>query len=406
MSSTGTTRPRGGFSPMVMIAIILVGVFSFAAFVTLSAFAPELATGRDGRAHALSQSATGFAGAVQLARASGHEVLVGRRAHDDMRYRSLVVLTPESRLTADEFYNAWGSTTLIVLPKWATGPHPQHPGWVVRMGALDPALFSEMLGEIAPDIKVSQLEGETQPVIQGQPSGAINQLQTITGESLTPIITDEAGRILLARVDRWDRQDMSEVYILSDPDFLNTQGLSDRATARIGMALLETLHHEDQPIIFDVTLNGLGADRSILRMAFEPPFLGATLALALAAGMLGWRSAARAGPGAPSRRAIALGKAALADNAAALLRLTGRERRMGAGYARLVAMQLVEELSGSRRDEAHAVDWLDRLADAHRLPIRYSDLAREAGAARSPMQMLEAARKLHAWRQEIRRATR
>lgn len=403
MSTAEASRPRGGFSPVVMIAIILVGVFSFAAFVTLSAFAPELTTGRDGRAHALSQSATGFAAAVQLARASDHEVYVGRSAHDSLRYQSLVVLTPDFQLTSDELYNTWGSTTLIILPKWATAPDREHRGWVVRLSAFDPALLSEMLAEVAPNVKISQVEGASRPIIQGQTAGAIEQLQTITGEALTPIITDQAGRTILARLDR---DDMTEVYILSDPDFLNTHGLADRDTARIGMAILETLHQEDQPIIFDVTLNGLGADRGIMRMAFEPPFLGATLALALAAALLGWRAASRAGPGAPTRRAIALGKAALADNAAALLRLTGRERRMGASYARLVAMQLVEELSGSRKDETEAVAWLDRLADAHRLHVRYSDLAREANDARNPMQMLEAARKLHAWRQEIRRATR
>jgi hypothetical protein len=382
---------------------VLVGVFSFAAFVTLSAFAPELTTGRDGRAHALSQSATGFAAAVHLTRATGREVYVGRRSHDDLRYRSLVVLTPEQQLTSDDLYNVWGATTLIVLPKWATAPDQRHPGWVVRTAALDPAMFGEMLNDIAPNTKVTQLEGETRPIVQGQTSGAILHLQTITGEALTPIVTDEAGRIVLARLDR---EDMTEVYILSDPDFLNTHGLSDRATARIGMGMLAALHQPDQPIIFDVTLNGLGADRGILRMAFEPPFLGATLALALAAGLLGWRAAARAGPSAPPRRAIALGKAALADNAAALLRLTGRERGMGVAYARLVAMHLVEELSGSRKDETEAVAWLDRLAVVHRLPMRFSELARQAGDARNPMQMLEAARKLHAWTQEIRRATR
>jgi hypothetical protein len=403
MTAAHATRPRSGFSPLVMLAIILVGVFSFAAFVTLSAFAPELSTGRDGRAHALSHSAVGFAGAVQLAGAAGHEVYVGRQTHDDLRFQSLVVLTPEFQLTSDEFYNAWGATTLIVAPKWAAGPDPQHRGWVVRLAALDPAMVSEMLSEVAPGIKLTQTEGSSRPTIQGQSVGAIEQLQTLSGDSVTPIVVDDAGRTILARLNR---DDGAHVYVLSDPDFLNTHGLADRGRARIGMSILETLSEPGQTIVFDVTLNGLGADRGILRMAFEPPFLGATIAMALAAGLLGWRAAARAGPAAPTRRAIALGKAALADNAAALLRLTGRERRLAPGYVRVVALQLVEELSGARRDESEAVAWLDRLAAAHRLPVPFSVLAREASEARTPMQMLEAAQKLHAWKQEIRRATR
>lgn len=403
MTAAHVTRPRGGFSPLVMLAIILVGVFSFAAFVTLSAFAPELSTGRDGRAHALSHSAVGYAAAVQLAGAAGHEVHVGRHAHDAVRYQSLVVLTPEYQLTSNDFYNAWGATTLIVAPKWVTGPDPEHRGWVVRVSTLDPTMISEMLGEVAPGIKLTQVDGASRPLVQGQSIGAIEQLQTMSGDGITPIAVDDAGRTILARLNR---DDGASVYILSDPDFLNTHGLADEGRARVAMSMLETLREPEQPIVFDVTLNGLGADRGILRMAFEPPFLGATIAMALAAGLLGWRAAARAGPAAPTRRAIALGKAALADNAAALLRLTGRERRLGPGYVRLVAMQLVEELSGTRRDEADAVAWLDRLAAAHRLPVPFSALAREADEAKTPLQMLDAARKLHAWKQEIRRATR
>jgi hypothetical protein len=403
MTAAHVTRPHGGFSPTVMLAIILVGVFSFAAFVTLSAFAPELSTGRDGRAHALSHSAVGFAGAVQLAGAAGHEVYVGRQAHDELRYESLVVLTPEYQLTTDEFYNAWGATTLIVAPKWATGPDPQHRGWVVRVSALDPAMVGEALDEVAPGVKLTQVDGASRPAIQGQTVGVVEQLQTMSGDGVTPIVVDDAGRTILGRLNR---DDGANVYLLSDPDFLNTHGLADRDRARIAMSMIETLHEPDQPIIFDVTLNGLDGDRGILRLAFEPPFLGATIAIALAAGLLGWRAAARAGPAAPMRRVIALGKAALADNAAALLRLTGRERRLGPGYVKLVGMQLVEELSGTRRDESEAIAWLDRLAAAHRLPVPFSTLAREAREATTPLQMLDAARKLHAWKQEIRRATR
>ena len=71
-------RGRGAFSPAVMIGLVLVGVFSFAAFILLSAFEPELTSGSNGGAQALSQSAVGFAGAVRLLHEMGAPVRVGR----------------------------------------------------------------------------------------------------------------------------------------------------------------------------------------------------------------------------------------------------------------------------------------------------------------------------------------
>jgi hypothetical protein len=407
--SAAPARARGGFSPTVMIAMVLVGVFSFAAFITLSAFAPELSSGRDGRAHALSNSAVGFAGAVRLARATfGDVVSVGRRVNDPTRYDGLVVLSPEHGFSPEALGPAMGASTLIVLPKWAVMPDLLHRGWVLRAGAYDPAQVSAMVGDFAPGAVVAQAEGVVTPRLtdyysQGVATGPIQSLQTISGAGLTPIVVDQEGRPIVVRVDAYEDQD---VYILADPDFLNTQGVANLATARAGMSILQRVHTRGQPIVFDVTMNGLGSSRSMLRLAFEPPFLGATLAIAVAAGLLGWRAASRAGPAAPRRRAIALGKAALADNSAALLRLTGRARKLGPGYARLIGAQLAEELSGARKDEAEAAAWLDRVAAANGVEGRFSELARQAEAAKSSIQVLEAAQKLHAWKQEMERATR
>jgi hypothetical protein len=45
------------FSPKVVLALILVSVFSFSALSVLFAYEPDLRKGSDGRAHALSKSA-------------------------------------------------------------------------------------------------------------------------------------------------------------------------------------------------------------------------------------------------------------------------------------------------------------------------------------------------------------
>jgi hypothetical protein len=408
MTAVAPVRRGGGFSPMVMLAVILVGVFSFAAFFTLSAFAPELTTGRDGRAHALSTSAVGFAGAVRLSRSRGDDVSIGRQPMDPIRLESLVVLTPERPISIEELDEAAGSATLVVLPKWAVGPHPTHRGWVSRYSQYDDNSLSVLLHEVAPGAVFAQAEGNSAVRLSyrdktTRTSGRIERLQTISGPNLTPMVTDGSGRTVLAR---FDREGFLPIYILADPDFLNTLGMGDRNTAQAGLAMLDQMRVENEPIIFDVTLNGLGASRSALRLAFEPPFLGATLGLAIGAALLGWRAAARFGPAAPARRAIALGKAALADNSAALIRLARREQRMGAGYARLIAADLAELISGSRKSDEEAAALLNRLAGLHGVTPNYSQLEAEAANAKTPQQMLEAARKLHAWKEEMTRATR
>lgn len=405
--SKANPLPRA-FSPMVMLAVILVGVFAFAAFFTLSAFAPELTSGRNGRTHALSQSAVGFAGAVRLARARGDTVSIGRTIGDGERLEGLVVLTPEHPIDAEELEQASGWTTLIVLPKWAVGPHPTHRGWVATVGPFEPEIVAMFVSNIAPNVSVSRETDAFAPQlttgeVQLATAGRIEHLQTISGPNLRPIILDQRGRTILAYVEG---DGVAPFYILSDPDFLNTQGVSDIATARAGMAILDATRRKDDPIVFDVTLNGLGAARSALRLAFDPPFLGATLGLVIAASLLGWRAAARFGPSAPSRRSIPYGKATLADNSAALIRLAGHQKRMAPSYARLVALQIAQTVAGGRKDEAEAQAWLDKLAAAHKVSPAFSTLAAEAANAKSLGQMLEAARKLHAWKQEMKRATR
>ena len=49
--------------------------------------------------------------------------------------------------------------------------------------------------------------------------------------------------------------------------------------------------------------------------------------------------------------------------------------------------------------------WLDKLAATHGVTPSFSVLAAETDKAQTRAQMLEAACKLHAWKQEMKRAT-
>ena len=399
----------GAFSPAVMIGLVLVGVFSFAAFIVLSAFAPELTSGSNGGAQALSQSAVGYAGAVRLLNEMGEHVKVGRIINDLARRQSLVIVTPEQPLTWTELNQAAGAVTLVIVPKWMTVPDPTHRGWVSRVDSAPPETIARMLSDVAPGLQVARAQGVGETALIGLDkytleTGRLDRLQTLASTALMPVVTDGAGNIVLGRVVR--NRNQTSVYLLSDPDFFNTQGIADIGNGRAAIAMLDIIRGEDEPIVFDVTLNGLGSARSALRLAFQPPFLGFTLGFAIAAALLAWRAALRFGPNAPVERSIALGKAALAENSAALIRLARREQRLGPGYARMTATLAGEMLGLGRKDEEEIASALDRIGAAHGAGASYSQLAANAGAAKSPQYMLDAARKLYAWKKEIARAAR
>ena len=400
------TRAPGAFSTRAVIALLIVGVFSFSAFVTLSTFAPDFRGGDNGEAHALSRSAVGFAGAVELARARGIDVSVNRAPPAAKDSRSLVVLTPPSQLADEQLKRLGGSLTLVILPKWITLPLKAHRGWVARFTIMDAASVAEILAEISPQTKVAQATGAAAANLHFGTSGdeirsgSIDQLQSISGDDLAPIVAAKDGRIVLAQL-----RDRPSVFVLSDPDFLNTQGLGDLATARIGMDMLDVVRGEE-PIAFDVTLNGLGTARNLVRLALTPPLLGATLSLFAAAMLLAWRAVMQTGPRVRAGRAIALGKRALAENSAALIRLAGREHTMGWRYAILTAAVAAEQIGAPRAESSETFATLDRVGATHGLTRPFSSLASEAASARSPAEVAAAARQLYSWTEEMLRATR
>ena len=398
------------FSPKTMIIVVLVGVFAFSAFVVLSAYAPDLRSGANGGAHALSRSAIGYAGVVELLKDMDRPVLVSRGRPPPTRGGSgVLVLTPGFQ-TGEHDIDAihFDGVKLVVLPKWIAAPSPVSPDWVQKAGAMPTELIADSLGKGAWKATLQRRTGVARPVLKagegaGFPAGEIlapgpiDQLQTLSGKGWDPIVTDEQGRAVLAL----SRQ--GSVVVLSDPDLLNTQGIADLATARTGVEILDRLRARG-PVVFDVTLNGLAHGRSLLKLAFEPPLLGATLCLLAAAIMMGLHAFARFGPAERPATVVALGKRALADNSAALVRMARREPRMAPAYAALTR-EIAARAVGAPRDldEAQLDALLDRLGTAHGLEFRFSTLAAEAAAAKTNAELMSVARRLYQWRGEMTR---
>ena len=140
--------------------------------------------------------------------------------------------------------------------------------------------------------------------------------------------------------------------------------------------------HADGPVIFDVSLNGYRLEHNPLQLMFTPPFLAVTVCAGRGDGAGRTAVVLPLRVGAPRLRAFALGKEALTDNSAQLIRLAGREGHMASRYAALT--QKARRPGGrraARRDRRGADRLLDRMAAQRGLADRLSTLSAEAARA-------------------------
>jgi len=393
---------EGAFSARTVIALLVAGVFAFSALMVLSAYAPDLRGDSDGGGHALSRSAIGFAGMTRLLKAIGDPVVVSRDPHARTSTTSLLILTPGVEADSGDLYDmTTAGPTLVVLPKWAAIPDPANPGWVQKARAVPAEMVAKRLQTRFGGLKIVRDVGAAPAQLTGLPggpltTGAIDQLQTLSGgDGLFPLVQDARGRTLLAGTKD------SRAFVLSDPDLMNTQGIKDLATARVAVSLVYALRKGDGPIVFDVTLNGFKRSRNLLKLAFEPPFLGATLCLAAAALLMALAALTRFGAPRRAGRAIALGKQALADNSAALIRLARREPKMAPRYLDLTRAMVSKALGAGRLNEAELNTLLDRQAERAGVRLRLADLTTEAGAVKDRAGLMRLARNLYQWRTEM-----
>jgi hypothetical protein len=395
ISSRSGGSADGVFSARTVVLILAIGILGFIGTLVLGAYAPDLRSGRNGGAHALSTAATGFSGIVRLAEATGRDPQITRDVHR-LDTEDLVVLTPEAAATnvAPALEQRGGKPTLLVLPKWLTVGDPDRTGWVRHMG-LKPAF--EPNGVLAPATRLETARhrsgGAPLVILPDLPQNirfiSPRPLQTVSSAGMIPLITDGQNRIVLGQLPG------QTLYVLADPDLLSNIGMADARQAASALDLLDWLNsNQAESIYFDVTLNGFGQSPSPLKLAFDPPFLAMTLAVAAAVLLAAWQGAVRFGSPRRRERAIAFGKAALIDNAAALVRKAGRHAMLGTRYADMIRDRACTEfgVSAHLRDgalEAH-LDGLGRRA-------RFSELAEAARTARDRHSVLSAAQALHVW---------
>ena len=382
--------------------MIIVGLACFAGFAVLLAFSRGPHEG-DGGSHALSRSAIGFAGLVELLQETGTPVRISRTLTvPGGPAATLQVLTPPAAThPVASVLSSDTSATLIVLPKWRTRPMDEHAGWVRREGLLPPW---GVLNGLPLSWGRPQLQRRTdiaKPAFSTTASfgilpmpNTIDRLQTITDPRWQPMLTDAAGGIVLGRL-------MPDgPFVLTDPDLLNNLAMSQADGARTALDIVRTLA-AGRTIAFDVSLNGFGRSRDPLRRIMEPPLLGATLCAVAAALLIGLLSVRRFGPTREAGRAFDLGKRALADNAAALIARARREPHMARPYAELTRTLAAQAVLGSRLVPADVDALLDRTAASRNLSERLVPLLAAAEGVRDRPALLRFARRLHHWRMEL-----
>jgi hypothetical protein len=415
LSAEGSAqRGRGGggagggvFSPVVIIVLVLVGIFAFSAFVTLSAYAPDSSHDLECRANVYSKCAIGFAGLEEAIAEDGAQApVISRSTLAKGRTEGLLIATPEAGGGADIGALGFDGPVLVILPKWGATPSPDNPSWGMKGGLIPTGDMP--LKDLLDTVHVNRRAGAARPTLTGADGtplaglymspGSIDQLQTMTADGWIPVITDETGAVVMAEAPS------SRIFVLADPDLLNTQGLGDLDTFAVGSAIVRDLRNGDGPVIFDVTLNGYKTERNPLRLLFDPPFLAVTLCLAGALALAGVQSVFRFGAIRRPQRVLALGKEALTDNSAQLIRLARRETKMAPGYAALTQKAVAKAVAAPRELSGQALtDFLDRLAAQRGLPDRLNGLTAEAGQVGGRTALTQLAGRLYRWRLEMTR---
>ncbi|WP_108788761.1 DUF4350 domain-containing protein [Erythrobacter sp. Alg231-14] len=419
MTGQSNTSPRMGASPFGRGAVLAVLLVGFTTFIAMLYFIGAGDTGgkeRGGAAHAAANGLNGYSALVELLEAEGYDV-ERSRGRSGLETNGLLILTPSSYADAEEISvilsnREYVGPTLVVLPKWfATQPgndivdedaERMKRDWVQLLDASPSAWPSDLPAPFTINQEIDTLNEDESPFYDGLRTSGELPTQTIQyaneDSNHDPIVADSAGHALVVNVVGTEGTDYYEnahwTMFVVEPDLVNNYGLSDPQRAATALALIQEAGYGDTTTItFDMTLNGFGNSVNLLTLAFEPPFLAATLCLILAMLIIGWRAFLRFGPPVAPGQEIAFGKKRLVANGAGLIVRARRLGLLAAPYTALIERRLARSL-GIVRPDPEAID----RAMAARMPDQepFSNLAARLHNADKPMDILRAAQDLSA----------
>ncbi|MCB2067535.1 MAG: DUF4350 domain-containing protein [Erythrobacter sp.] len=418
------SRAASPFRPGVVLALLVVGA---GAFLLLLYALGQGWTGdsqSDGGSHAAADGLNGYSGLVQLLEGTGHDVELSRSQPQDGDY-NLMVLTPPMWSNPEEVNDVItarisraNGPTLVILPKWIAFDAAMVPGlegntgdgWVLLAGAQSPPWFAQtQIGE-GTQLAIGATSGWNGMAQSGSLPDQ-EQVQALTGQqsgNLQPLVVDGEGDVLVAQyVDKSSSSyDAWPVVVVFEPDLFNNYGMADEDRARLALDVIALAsENEDLPIDFDLSMHGMGSSDNLLTLAFEPPFLAATLCLILAALVIAWRAFRRFGPPMAEAAAVVQGKRQLALNGAALLERVKRWHLLKKPYEDMVSRRLAHSLglraSADTDTREGAID--HALASRGLEGPPFSRLAHDLRVAERPRDILRAARALRNFERTVTR---
>lgn len=414
--------------------LVGIGIVSLVATLLLSVLSkssePEESTAD---ANAFSYSAIGHRAFVALLASMDLEVTVSRHRSLEKASatRPLFLLEPRSgydeNRIAEMIAKAAANQTpvVIALPKWHAVEYSTDKTWAERIGILgtesvEAAIMQILAAVYGEDDGMGTLDIDrnrrpTGPVVvSGQATRwviATEETQLlIPGDALEPVITvptDDGERVLVGRFPD------TRIYLLSDPDLLNTMGIGKVDHAEIAVALvLDVLHAEG--VVVDEVSHGFERASTLWQELFAFPLVLFTLHLIGLLGFSLWASMTRFGKPEARPPRVPSGKQTLLDNTATLLALGhhaghGVKRYLEANLRAVArAYGLPAEASDEARLEAIAALAERRGLDTTKgLDIRVmardaATLASRDGRRLDERKARELARRIHQFRTEMR----
>jgi len=373
-----SARAASPFATRTVLLIVLFGALTFLALLYAIGAGETGPRGNDGRAHAAANGLNGYSGLAKLAELEGFDVTLSRSKGQYTTASLLVLTPPQYMVDAEEFSEIlekrqYMGPTLVILPKWYATRLPQKlpdevkgkvkKGWVRLMEASSPTWTAYLPEPYAFESTEHNTKGK--PLVWSGMgiSGALpdkNSLAAVPTVAQDILVEDAEGGVLALEVLGEDGSDFYDnswpVTFIVEPDLVNNYGLAKSANAALAVELIRHTSYDDElPIVFDLTLNGFGGTTNLLTLAFQPPFLAATLCFILALFVIGWRAFRRFGAAAAQGPAIAYGKRQLVTNGAGLILRARRFNLLAEPYIALSARRLAHQLGLTRPDPA-AID--------------------------------------------------